>query len=675
MQFWLAYVDAIDEPFDPAIHCGINLSAFAFELVHNEGEIATITVTREQSSWGVVAPGMKRHVILSESPTGDPADAFVIARGRITGLPTDLWGPTQDITIECSEWDLFMVRDRGGTLHDGRLMRYCREHLQGTPETCWVLDDNDPDVPSSYLSGRAENFFFDPATFAVSTSHLVDGARLVNLSDYAFHDDEVPAVSITEWPTARYRMQLRAEWTQQARGYCDIAWRMGSITTLSPDFLEHQAGELPQGLTDIRLGTGWTLESSDVACIDLSPTMALNDGRAGNIYYQGMSSGGDIIDHVQLHRVTVRYEQWRFRFRQVLMRFEYEQQRIESIDLSLDVPMQGVPTIQLEDDLGEVGTVDLTNETYDGTTHPTAPWEPRFYAKGERVTHSVYSYECLADHESTTFYQKPEGYPVWPTGHVPEGWTWHPYWKKVPSLAPIEMHVADFSGATVGQDVVAHCMLRLRKRAIERLRCIEAEMTYLLDELTTDITTRDSVRVELPWFDGTTRAVIGKVIGTKKRWDAEEGGTMVLRLGVSVGTGAEASTLATHRTPYGPNENYMWGYVGSAGDPVFGVAGDTEYVVDADEVRAPVDVRQLTNAGYSVTKVDWINDASAQYRKAVEAGSHRRRPSKAIQRHPTRVRVQMRDLDTTIPFERWVFVAGEMLTTPRGIDLTGGDEL
>ncbi|MBJ6986055.1 hypothetical protein [Devosia sp. MC521] len=217
----------------------------------------------------------------------------------------------------------------------------------------------------------------------------------------------------------------------------------------------------------------------------------------------------------------------------------------------------------------------------------------------------------------------------------------------------------------------------IRKRAIERIRCVEFVLTYVLYETTTGITLKNRVRVEMPWHDGTTRAVVGKVIGTKKKWDAEEGGTMQITIGVSVGTGTAGSTPHGHRAPYGPTKNYLWDYVGVADpEPVYGVEGDTEYVIDADALRVPVDARQLSNAGYAVLgPVVKLNEAGDQIHAANGAGLSQRSPSKEIQRRPTYVRVQFRDLGSDVPFERQIFIAGEMLTTDMGIDLTGGDDL
>jgi len=676
MQYWLAYVDAIDTVFDPDLHCGLEHAAFGFEMIWGAGEIATITVTRAQSGWAVMAPGAKRHALVSESLTGDPADAVVVARGRIVGLPGDLFGATQTIEIECGEWDLFQVRDRSGAFHDGRLMQYCRLNLQAGPQTCWTMDDADPDDSNSYLLGRAATFYFDPSTLEVSTSHLVDGP-LFNLSESHLHDgDVVPQASVVEWPTTRYRMQVRAEWDQQARGYCNIAPRMGGdIATLSPDFLETQKSALPDGLADIDLGTGWTLESSLVPLVFHTKTLPILDGRAGTIDY--VAGPADALRHYYAHhRSRVSYHQWTWRFLSVLMRFEYAQQRVETIDLSLDVPIQGVPTVQIEEDLGETGTVDLVLEHYDGTLYPTEPWSPRHYDAGERVTHNGYSYECLESHDSLWFFQRPEGYVVWPVGHVPADWSPHPYWKSVDSLAPLQMHDADFAGSAAGQDVIAHCMMRLRKRAIERARCLEVVVTYALDASNAGITLHNRARVEVPWPGG-SRAMIGKVTRIQKSWDADAGGKLQLTIAVSVGTGGDAETAAGHLAPYGTTPNYMWSYVGSdPGDPqVYGVEGDVEYIVDADPLRAPVDARRLRDPWYSVTGVRRFNPANVQLNKAVAAGAASRNPHRAIQRAPTQIRVAMRDLDGGVPFERVIAVAGEMLRTEMGIDLTGGEGL
>ena len=591
MMYWLAYVAALDTPFNPAVHCTADCAAFSMRMSHREGEIMSVSVEREQSGWAIMRPETPKAVIISKSMTGNPADAVVYARGRIVTMPSDLFGRTQTIDIECSEWDIFQIRDREGR-EDGRLMRYARADLTDGPATCLIMDDADPDTAETYLQGRSAAWYFDPATFEVSISDLVNGDRIVNLGDSHFHDESPPSATIDEWPTPRVRLNLRAEWTQQTAGFCQIAGRLGGkIQTLSPDFLQAEKKQLPDGLADIHLGTGWTLDGSAVSSKEMV-SAPIYDGREGRITYrlQGYVDPIQPTDFTRRHSAHTSFKLWEFDFYHVRMRYEYSQQRIENIELSMEIPMQGVPTVQIEEHLGELGTVDLTVEANNGTLRPTEPWEVRFYAQGTRIVYFNSVYECTADHNAVGFYQKPPNWSFVPWEQQPPDFSWHPYWKRVESLAPLRFYDTEFAGHRTGQDTIAHCMLRLRKRAIERLRCLNVVTTYVLDESNHDVTLRDSIRLEVP-IDGVGRPMVGKVTGLEIEWDAESGGRITITSGVCVGTGGDAVTPDSFRTPYGATPNYMWDYVGAVetDEPVFSVGGDVEYVVDADPVRRPID--------------------------------------------------------------------------------------
>src|SRR5690606_23190597 len=120
----------------------------------------------------------------------------------------------------------------------------------------------------------AEEFYFDPATLEVSTSHIINGDRVVDLGASHIHDDKIrPQVDVTEWPVPRLNMRLKAQWEQRAVGHVDVAPMIGSrhVWTLSPDWLERQAHELPGGSTEF-LGSGWTLAGSVVRLLETTQT-------------------------------------------------------------------------------------------------------------------------------------------------------------------------------------------------------------------------------------------------------------------------------------------------------------------------------------------------------------------------------------------------------------------
>lgn len=162
----------------------------------------------------------------------------------------------------------------------------------------------------------------------------------------------------------------------------------------------------------------------------------------------------------------------------------------------------------------------------------------------------------------------------------------------------------------------------------------------------------------------------------EKSVSGEKGPVISVTIGVSLGTGADESTTKGIQPGYG--KTYLSRrYLSPAADDevqVFGVGGDTEYVVDADAVSRPVDVARLSDPWYAVQSVVRRNEAPYQVNRATHLGYLDQDPRWAVQRNPTRVTVTMKPLKMEGVLSRDVYIGGDVLTSPRGIDLINGEE-
>lgn len=676
IRIWLAYIDALDTPFDPELHCDPANAGFTMVFTQDEGGVAQVTIERKQLGWAIMHPDAPRFALISESATGDPADAVVIARGRITGIPDDLFEPTQTFDIICGPENLYDVGSDAEDTVDGPLLTWAKANLAEGPETCFLLEDADRDDPASYVLGRSQTYHFDPATHEISVSEFSDGP-LVNMSRSHIHDEEKgikPTMEWTELPVAQVRITAKAPWTQVARGVCDVAPAINTagaspyIYTCSPDFTTSTTRELPNGLMDFELGAGWEIADS-MLLMKEGLSASFFSGREGTLTLDVYAPPNPNFQVQRVHKEIAALKQWRFQLLTLWMRYDLQQQREETVTAVVTMPIQALPGVEKELDAGEVSTVDLIADP------DAVPYEPGEWDEGTRTEFGGRIYQCNEDHDSHSFYQLKPGQVIWNGYEL----AFHPYWDLVSTNAPLEASASEFFTTPIGREVMAHLVLRGRRRLLDRARALRITLTYPW-RLARAITLKDMVRVQVPWPDGTTRAIKGKVVRIEKNWAGVNGAMINVTIAVSLGTGTNGATAAGIQPTYGNPDNYMSAMylreLGDEDDPqeTFGVAGDTEYIVDADRTPRPVHVPSLASPHYAVTKVIRRNEANEQVALAIQRANAVLDPTIAVQKKPTRIGTRMRNLAAEGVMQRDIYIAAEVLASPRGIDLVNGAE-
>lgn len=685
MMRYVTLTPAMNTPWNAAAHTAAALDDIEITSVHAAGEVKEYTVEKTKGDWAFLTPGEPMFAIISETLTGDPLDAYPIARGRITSMPDGFFDLTQTITISCAPQNLLVVTDRH-LIPDGPVMAFAREHLAGMPETIPYLSDFDRDDPYSYLLGRPHTYHCDPLTHEISLDHIAVGDRIVNMSHAHFHDDQgVPSVTYSEPPVPRARLKIIAAWLQQGTVLCNIApairIAIGAdgngyvLATHSPDFLEYAGSGFPSGMADAFKGTGWTLEEQNSRVkVSVGASLPIMSGRLWDMTYEEYIDGASTGQTQTIrHKEALRFVEYQHDFRTVWMRGEFAQEREETAWLVLEQPIQPVGAVHLDIDEGELSTIELTADL------TAIPYEPGEWLEGERCQYGNRVFICKETHVSRFFYQQLPvdpaligiPVPVQPGFQHNKSWSPHPYWEQVPSTAAVPVGGYDFFTTDLGKKVIAHGMLRLEKALLLRSRTATVTVTYPL-EIAREITLKDSVRLEAPWPDGSYGVMVGKVLQIDEAWGGETPATITLTLGVSLGDGSNGVSGYDLSGRYTSSDYFADDYLVEQSD-MHGY-GSIEFAIDADPIPRPINVDFLKNSLFAVRNIDIKNRASAQRAAAQRAVWRDGNPIEEIQKHPTTMQIRMRDLQTEGPFKRAIYVAGTMLRSPRGIDMVGGGE-
>lgn len=685
-MIYVAYVHDMYEAFNPALHCDRANAGYSYKSRHVPGQVKEITIERKQLGWLVLDPATPRNVIVSETLTGDIADAYVIARGRIVGIPSDIMARTQSVNIACGPENLLEVADadaEAGTV-DGPVMAYCRANFSDGPETCFLLSDTDKDTIESYLVGRSVEIYVDPATHAISHSDFVTGEAFSDMGATHFHDaNGVPAQDWEDgYPVPRARMKLVAGWTQSGGGTCDIANHITTlhsdfqgglggthyhVSSLNPDFIAQADSGFPRRMSSSMIrGGGWELDESQ-SNVEFfgGATRWLQTNRLHALTYNRW------LGPQVLGQITKKHpERWRFavghyRFRNVPMAYTYEQDREDAVYIVLDQDIQSVPANETELDLGAFTTVDLTLD-------PTStPYEPGWKQVGDRVQWGDKVYVCNEAHYSfrmTDQKQGSYGLQDMPLGTTWGGKTWHPFWDEVPSQAPMLRGLSECMTRESGEAIIAHCVMRLRRELLLRNRSMNLTLTWPW-ALARHLTLKHSIRVVVRGKDREPRPMVGKVKEISDAFGGEAGGTVSVTIGISFGTGAADTTGETIHGPYNTDGYYPAGYLADE-SPVRG-HNDVEWLVQADPVKNHVDVKYLSDPAYSVHRTALKNESGEQFNRMFGVA---RDPREVVKNNPTRMEVFMRDLTAQDTLTRDIYVAAQLLTSPRGLDLTNGAE-
>lgn len=671
MKLFVCYVDArgLDAiVFDPEIHSrGREVDdGFLFSQTSVEGQTDEVQIERRQFGWSELTKQIRSGVLVSWSATGDPAEAVLIARGRLQ-VPDGLFSGTQTVSCTCAPASIRT-----------RLLAFARDRLDRKPICDFRFSDADPDDPESYLLGYSGAYRVDPATWAISLIDDLVGERVVDLTDHVLGDPEDGAGSFG-LPVSTIRARFEVSWTVEAKGICDLATYPGlanGITSYDPDFGQRISSNC---LTNSD-AEGWTIADA-VWRRELLPSLAaspitsqsyryrvkgkhevyerkadaLLDPNTGEMRYTWSwaekkktesdqqrrdreASGAPAPDNDEEeaeqalgpeHQVGVLFQRYAYYVTQLNAAFEFSQDRREIMHASLEVPfVAGLVVDQEEttDDDGEIleFTVD---DVFADATAPT--YVPGYWKKDDVVRRGEARYRCLEDHESISFTMVKSG-------------TRATYWEPIEAENALDRSsLATLIDTDLGQTYREHVWRRMRKAARRNLRA--RNLTFRVPWVDgIGVTTADSCRISVPWDDETDRYATGKVVSIRRTWSGEEGPTIEIEIGVSFG--------ATQ-------------------DPVDTDDSESVWIRNGDvPVVYGLQANRLRSAFYSSSGMLILNDADEQRVRMGEIASRGGDPAQAPVRYPTRLGFTLKPLEAQEEIVREVDYYGTLVVTPAGLD-------
>lgn len=207
--FNFAWVDAVETTFGPE-HEVEDLEVVSFTIDHKEGDIPTLSVDVKNPRIGLLNPGRKTRLWLSENIDGT-AGANPLFFGRLVGIPTNMLA--EKVTL------LFIAKPDD-----------YEEQKAAVAESLRVLPFYDPlFVDEAYrndadavLEGYSRLWHVDRVTGEVTTSDYIAGEAGIE----EFEESEVPyaSVSITldQAPLTSVSVEATVYWTQSYLGQIDF---------------------------------------------------------------------------------------------------------------------------------------------------------------------------------------------------------------------------------------------------------------------------------------------------------------------------------------------------------------------------------------------------------------------------------------------------------------------
>lgn len=647
MRLFLAWVTDIAVAFNPALHCDVAHDGFDLDLVEVEGEYASIKIVRTQTGWGFLSPSQPKCAIVSWSPTGLVADAVVLARGRVTEMPGNLFSFRQEILLTCAPKDI-----------DDRVLTWAKARLRTEPEIDTVFSDWDEEAASSYLAGRSAVYHVDPVTHAISLVDDLEGDRIIDLRGLGYLEGTGPSDGPgTDGPLVKtVRGKLTVAWTQASSGTTNIANLIGDagvIRTLDPDFAANIQGGL-----NFEDAEGWSL-SPDGIKVSLSkiPTAPYDPGAVYEAlnYPPGDGFGNVGEAEVTEHRMLASFMEHLVRIQRFDMQFSYSQDREETVFAALDLPILDTGIEQSADDVLEMSLADVLDD----------PVVPEYeigtdYAKGEIVRYDGAYYRCVRAHKATDFYQVDKVRTrVTGTG----GFAAVVYdatvgmWVEVPSPTGVVPTMASFIDSARGRRCVHHMMMRLRKEGRRRLRARRIRLRYPWADAV-HVRRSDSVRIDVPWGDG-MRDIVGKVLSITKAWPERKAPFVEIEIGVSFGNGGEH--LASDA--YGDDGYGEMGYSAASS-----THADVEFDIDAPQVSRALDVH-LPRTAAAVLQSRHGNGSDVQLAAAFALAAQGGDVRECSVVKPTWIAIRMRPVINTGTLRREIDVVGELAVGPSGVSL------
>lgn len=240
--FFFAWVESSETTFNPS-HEREDAIVFSFAVVHNEGEVASLSIEVRNPLVGLLSTGRKTWAWLSWQR--GPGDVVPLFFGRLVGIPDDI---TKELVTL-----VFSARP----LNYDSAKAALAETLKVAPfyDPVWV-DEKARDIPDTVLEARSALWHVDRVTHAITVSDIIVGEDGVQdfTGDDAFYDSV--AIRLGEAPLTAVQVQGTINWTQTATGTVDFK---------TPYFLTYSGDGLISNWPKegVSVQGGWTVLQSE----------------------------------------------------------------------------------------------------------------------------------------------------------------------------------------------------------------------------------------------------------------------------------------------------------------------------------------------------------------------------------------------------------------------------
>ena len=614
----LKWLTAWNEVLDlEAINMTEVFEAFSGSVVEREeGDVIVpympVTIRNPGIAGIATQPGRYAALVERDPETGETEE---LARGRLTGLPTNLG--TVDATLEflCvppNEDDVLQAAANALRVPE---VDYDPDAPLVEREAAEMYDPLffDPDAiedPTTVLLARRQLWRWDRKTLVPQLVHLTDGIVEHHVNDIL---EGSLSLKVTTPPKKITKLRLIASWTQVAEDV-QVSNHIGTFASFSyQDILS----AIPKPGDSIGADTGWSFASFEATSTPHSLTFKVQ----ANSSEYGDAAGGYLI----LRPHVVSYN-WR-------AKYQYQQAREEIIDISMPAAVQPV----LGDEKTE--TVEVLNLGQLNLDLVTPEWEYedpdtleiRHYLVGDRAQAASRCWVCVTDHDA----QEPFSSRDQADDEVV-------LWEKTTKRSAIrDMRTSRFAELDRGVRAIRYAIRRL-----DRQVCLRGRATEISFEIpwatASGMTTADTARVEHRLIPG--GEAVGKITSIELRIDGHS------RVG-----------RVTILAPIGDGSSIPVPGVGQQ------AAGDVVYTVDYGRVSEPVDAIAL--AGLAPYADEIIHDADEQMAAANTASFGGLDPMAAINSLPTQHHIGFPTLREEDLLRRRVSVTCLPTHIPKGIDI------
>ena len=560
-MYFVAFVDDIRTPFDPALHAVTDLEVLSLRISQSEGQFASCEIE-------IINPGILEifemktsNMIISNDEDGTPEVMF---RGTLLSIPTALSGDT--VTLE-------LIAEAPDSKEKMREMATANAQVYMDP----IFVDEAEAPLEDLILGQAVHFYVDRRTLQESLSNdIADETHPVIYPTAAIFDKSLKVNQVGQIPPTKVKQRVEVEWIQRRSGKVDLKHviqsrlptdNIGTITTLTPEALVNTLPGLGGSMLE---GSGYTFDD---------PDYVINEGGSYDIRTKAFTDpNGDT------HWSTIRAQHSSVRYKTFGVSFDYQQPRAEVIEIEVSCKQPKLfGSVERVEDLETLVATDITRDEL------TDYWRPRkVYYRGNRVQHNGEIYECLIDHKSS------DGFRNVDTTFAKL------YWSKVERTnAPLEYwHRSTFIHTERGKQAIDFAVNFAAAELKRRSRFIELSFTAQFEELK-DIDTNMRVRLDHPLIPG------GWSEGKVTQYEIVDSGSeryVNVVIATALG-GVEGQELPPPEGAYVDYE-YDRGAIQALATENRQTTSGVEYQISGDDVIEPVNPYFLSSPSYLVAKCE-----------------------------------------------------------------------